>query len=108
MVREAYELNTPVLVLPGSAGERSLFSLDAPNVVIEAVKPAEDSSGDVVVRLYEAMRRPTHAMLTTSLPFHAAFQCDLLENPLHELEATHDQIHLDFRPFEIKTILLKN
>ncbi len=108
VVREAYELNTPVLVLPGSAGERSLFSLDAPNVVIEAVKPAEDSAGDVVVRLYEAMRRPTHAALTTSLPFQAVFQCDLLENPLHELEVTQDQIHLDFRPFEIITIMLKN
>ncbi len=108
VVREAYELNAPVLVLPGSAGERSLFSLDAPNVVIESVKPAEEGSGDVVIRLYEAMRRPTRVTLTTSLPYSAAFYCDMLENPLHELETSQDQIHLDFRPFEIKTILLKN
>ncbi len=108
VVREAYELNAPVLVQPGSAGECSLFSLDASNVVIEAVKPAEDGSGDAVLRLYESMRRPTRATLTTCLPFKQAYQCDMLENPLRELEVSQDQVRLDFRPFEIKTILLKN
>jgi alpha-mannosidase len=108
VVREAYELNTPVLVLPGSASERSLFRLDAPNVVIEAVKPAEDGSGDVVIRLYEAMRRPTRTTFSTSLPFRQAFQCDMLESTLQELEISQNQVHLDFRPFEIKTIILKN
>ncbi|MCD6289876.1 MAG: alpha-mannosidase, partial [Anaerolineae bacterium] len=42
IVREAYELNVPVRTAPGAAGEQSLFSVDAPNVIVETVKPAGD------------------------------------------------------------------
>ncbi len=35
LVREAYDLNVPVLVVPGSGGEKSLFGLDSKNIVIE-------------------------------------------------------------------------
>ncbi|MBM3189605.1 MAG: alpha-mannosidase, partial [Chloroflexi bacterium] len=41
LVREAYDLNCPVMTAAGAAGERSLFSVDSANVVIETVKPAE-------------------------------------------------------------------
>ncbi|HEX7597059.1 MAG TPA: glycoside hydrolase family 38 C-terminal domain-containing protein, partial [Polyangia bacterium] len=95
VVRQAYELNVPLLVAPGSAGERSLFSLDAPNIVIEAVKPAEDGSADAVVRLYEAMRTSTHCTLTTSLPVGQAFQADMMETPLQALDCAGGQIRLD-------------
>ncbi|HEX7395203.1 MAG TPA: glycoside hydrolase family 38 C-terminal domain-containing protein [Anaerolineaceae bacterium] len=107
VVRQAYELNVPLLVVPGSAGERSLFSLDAANIVIEAVKPAEDGSGGVVLRLYEAMRSSTRCTLTTTLPVGQAFQADMMETPLHELECMGGKIKLEFHPFEIITILLK-
>ena len=53
VVREAYELNCPVLAVHGVAGEVSMFDVDSPNVIMETVKPAEDRSGDVIVRLYE-------------------------------------------------------
>ena len=59
VVREAYELNSPVMTVSGAAGERSLFSVDAPNVVVETVKPAEDGSADVVVCLFESKRTAT-------------------------------------------------
>ena len=108
VVREAYELNAPVLVLPGAAGERSLFNLDAPNIVIESVKPAEDGSPAVVLRLYESMRAATCCTLTTSLPVQKAFEADMMENPLGELAAgTAGKIPLEFRPFEIKTVILR-
>ena len=107
VVREAYELNCPVMAVPGAAGERSLFSVDAPNVVIETVKPAEDGSGDVVVRLYEAKRTATRCLLSTSLPVAGAAQADMLERVQGELPCGGGEIGLDFRAFEVKTVRLR-
>ncbi len=107
VVREAYDLNVPVRAAAGDAGERSLFSLDAPNVVIEAVKPAEDGSADIVVRLYDSKRTATRCTLEASLPVARAFESDLLETAGQEIEVVGGCIPLDFRPFEIKTLRLK-
>jgi alpha-mannosidase len=107
LVREGYDLNVPVLVAPGAAGERSLFMVDAPNVVIETVKPAEDGSKDVIVRLYEAKRTATHCTLTTTLPVKGAVQTDMLENDEAPLPCDNGRIALDLRAFEIKTVRLR-
>ncbi|MCL6431809.1 MAG: alpha-mannosidase [Anaerolineae bacterium] len=108
VVREAYDLNVPPLTVVGAAGERSLFSVDAPNVIIETVKPAEDGSADVVVRLYEAKRTATRCTLRTALPAAGAAETDMLEEKvLRELSCADGAIALDFRPFEIKTVRLR-
>ncbi len=107
LVREGYELNCPVTTAPGDAGERSLFSLDAPNVVIETVKPAEDGSGDVIVRLYESKRTATRCTLATTLPLYAASRANMLEEPQEDLEVTDGHVALELRPFQIVTLRLK-
>jgi alpha-mannosidase len=109
VVREAYDLNVPVLVVDGaSAGPaQSLFSVDASNVIIDTVKPAEDGSGDVIVRLYEAMRTATRCTLTTRLPVRAAQQTTMLEAATGDLPYADGQTALSFRPFEIKTVRLR-
>jgi len=106
VVREAYELNVPATTVPGAGGEQSLFSVDAPNVIIETVKPAEDGSTDVIVRLYEAKHMATRAVLATSLPVQRASQANMLEEPESDLPAVSGKITLEFRPFEIKTVRL--
>jgi alpha-mannosidase len=106
VVREAYELNIPVRVVPGAAGEMSLFGLDAANVIIEAVKPAEDGSKDIILRLYEAKRMATRCTLNTALSVKAASQTNMLEEKQANLSLQNGKIALDFRPFEIKTIRL--
>jgi alpha-mannosidase len=107
VVREAYELNCPVATASGAAVERSLFSVDAPNVIIETVKPAEDRSDDVIVRLYEAKRMTTRCTLTLSLPVISAAQTDMLENVEGELMSEGGTIALEFRPFEVKTVRVR-
>jgi alpha-mannosidase len=107
LVREAYDLNVPVMAAAGAAGRRSLLSVDVPNVIVETVKPAEDGGGDIVVRLYEAKRAATRCTLSTSLPAIGAVQTDMLENELEELPLTDGQVVLAFRPFEVKTVRLK-
>ena len=107
LVREAYDLNCPAMTVSGAAGTRSLFRVDAANIIIETVKPAEDGSGDVVVRLYEAKRMATRCTLFTTLPVRAALQTDMLENPQQDLAIADGRIALNFRPFEIKTVRLQ-
>jgi alpha-mannosidase len=107
VVKEAYDLNVPAWSLQGAVDEpTSLFSLDAENIVIEAIKPAEDGSPNVVVRLYEAMRMKTNCQLKTSLPVKTAVHADMLENKQQDLDCKDGVIALDFRPFEIKTVIL--
>jgi len=106
VVREGYDLNVPVQTAPGDAGAASLFAVDAPNVIIETVKLAEDDFGDVVVRLYEAKRMATRATLTTALPVESAVLTDMLENIQAALPCEGGAIPLEFRPFEVKTVRL--
>ena len=109
ILREAYDLNVPPLVVEGSAVDEafSLFQVDAENVVIETVKPAEDGSKDIILRLYEGMRTATRCTLKTPLPVQAAYQTNLLEEQPQPLDCKDGTIPLDFRPFEIKTIRLQ-
>jgi alpha-mannosidase len=107
VVREAYDLNVPATTARGAARTASVFAVDAPNVIIEAVKPAEDGSGDVVLRLYEAARTATRATLSTSLKVRAAVETDMLENPKGRLAVKAGKVALDLRPFEIKTLRLE-
>jgi alpha-mannosidase len=104
--KEAYELNYPVMILPGEAGEKSIFSLDVTNIILETVKPAEDGSGDLILRLYESKRSLTTCVLSTSLPIKKVNQTDMLERFQKPLSLKEGKIILEFRPFEIKTLRL--
>jgi alpha-mannosidase len=106
LVREGYDLNVPVVSAPGSAGRASLFAVDASNVVVDTVKPAEDGSDDIVVRLYESKRTATECALNTSLPVTAAARTDMLEQHQADLSVDAGSIPLSFRPFEVKTVRL--
>ena len=104
VVRQGYELNVPVTVANGTAEDFSLMSIDAPNVVIDTVKAAEDGSGDVIIRLYESKHASCDATLTLNLPAASVCACDMLENPGENLPIEDGQVKLSFRGFEIKTL----
>ena len=106
VVREAYELNIPATTAAGAAGEQSLFGVDAANIIVETVKPAEDGSADVVVRLYEAKHMATRTALTTTLPVKRAAQTNMLEEFEADLPCVAGKLALEFRPFEVKTLRL--
>ena len=90
-----------------AAKRRRAFTLDSQNVFIDTVKPAEDGSGDLVLRLYEAMRGDVQTALQINLPVQAAYACDMLENKLAELPLAAGSIPLHFHTFEVKTLRLK-
>jgi len=108
VIAAAEDLNAPLRVVRGglAAGtRRSLVEVDAPGVVVEAIKRAEDSDA-VVVRLYEAWGGRCTARLRTTLPASRAFLCDLLERHRNELVMRDGQIELELTPFKIVTLKL--
>ncbi|MFJ8335829.1 alpha-mannosidase [Streptomyces sp. NPDC094437] len=109
-VREGYHLNLPERVLPGSASVAPLVAVDHAGVVVEAVKLADDRSGDVVVRLYEAHGVRARARLSAGFPFTSVGVTDLLERPLEDPASHHvtdGEVQLTLRPFQILTLRLR-
>jgi alpha-mannosidase len=86
-----------------------MFSIDCGNVVIDTVKPAEDQSGDIIVRLYEAKRAASKCTLTSAVPVRRVWNCNMLEDKKEELTGLSDShiIPVPIRPFEVVTLRLK-
>lgn len=110
-VETGYEINLPVRTVTGArAPERPI---EVTGAIVEAVKLAEDRSGDLIVRLYEPYGSRLTAEIRTLRPF-AASTCSLLEGDLEgyelpEITSVEDgRLHrLDLRPFQVATVRLK-
>jgi alpha-mannosidase len=100
-VAEGYRLNLPLREAGGRI--EPLLVVDDPAVVVEAVKLAEDGSGDVVVRLYESRGSRATARITAGFPHSGVVETDLHERPLPAPVAL-DGDRLTLRPFRIATL----
>jgi alpha-mannosidase len=113
VLEAASALNTPLTVLPATPHpgplppSQSFVSVDDPGFVVVAVKRADDGSGDLVIRGYEAHGGHRRVRVRTTLPISSAQRTDLLERPRHELTVDHGAVGLHLRPFELVTIRLK-
>ena len=107
VVQEAYDLNVPLQVVPGHCSTFSAFQVDATNVFIDTIKPAEDGSGDIILRLYEAKRADTLCRLTLGILAKSVYLCDMLENTQKELPIQEEAVSLHFRTFEVITLRIK-
>ncbi|MFI2347785.1 alpha-mannosidase [Streptomyces sp. NPDC019443] len=107
-IAEGYALNLPLRVAQTARNIEPLVSVDNPAVTVEAVKLADDRSGDVVVRLYECLGGRAKATLRTGFPLAGAQVTDLLERPLPDEPVTvvDGGVSLTLRPFQILTLRL--
>ena len=106
---QAHALNLPLRPAAAGGDPRPLVTVDNPDVVVESVKLADDRSGDVVVRLYEARGGRAQARLQPGFPLANATVTDLLERPTEPLQplAPHEgALELTLRPFQILTLRL--
>ncbi|MBV9846383.1 MAG: alpha-mannosidase [Kutzneria sp.] len=106
-VREGYRINLPERRILGGNGVEPVVAVDNPAVVVEAVKAADDRSGDVVVRLYESLGGRATATLRAAFPLAGAEETDLLERPLAERPVTDGVVRIRLRPFQVLTLRLR-
>ena len=108
MWRRAREFNHPLSVLDlplGEVSECSLFDWEGDGGFdVSAFKPAEDGDG-VLLRLVRYSSVEGRLRLRPRFPTMGVWETDLLEKPQRRLRGKIAT--LDFRPFEIKTLLFR-
>ncbi|MDX3380994.1 glycoside hydrolase family 38 C-terminal domain-containing protein [Streptomyces niveiscabiei] len=107
-VAEGYSLNLPLRLAESAGAAEPVVSVDGEGVTVEAVKLADDGSGDLVVRLYESSGGRATGTLRTSVPIAGAQITDLLERPQEDAESAADgSVAVTLRPFQILTLRLR-
>ncbi len=112
VVQQAYLLNCPMTArtAPAQKGtlapQRSFFSSDARNVLIDTVKMAEDGSG-IILRLYEFENRRGPVHVTCPGVPGSVTECDLMENELGAVETQGDGFAFEAHPYEIRTFKVR-
>jgi alpha-mannosidase len=115
-VAAGYALAHPARLVAGRAGRHTEPVVSVRGAIVETVKPAEDGSGALVVRLYEHLGRRTGATLTLAgdLPLDLAscHEVDLHERPtpsgdqptaIRGVDANGNLL-LTLRPFQVLTV----
>ncbi|MEU0819593.1 alpha-mannosidase [Streptomyces mirabilis] len=105
-IAEGYALNLPLRVADSAGPAEPVVSVDGEGVTVEAVKLADDASGDVVVRLYESRGGRGTGTLRTGFPLAGAQVTDLLERPLTTVDTDGNAVAVALRPFEVRTLRL--
>ena len=105
-VEEGYRTNLAPRLVRGSSSAEPLFTVSNPALVIEAVKLAEDGSGDVIVRLYESLGERSSGTVVANFDSPGVQAVDLLERPADApgVIARAGAAELVLRPFQLLTL----
>ena len=103
---EAFDLNSPVTVFEGETGfsDISLISFDKSNIVVDALKKAENEE-TYILRFHEFTGRRNEINIDTKLNFNSWCEADLMENPIEVWKTL--PVKVKVKPYEIKTIMFK-
>ncbi|RPJ50249.1 MAG: alpha-mannosidase, partial [Chloroflexi bacterium] len=112
VVQAGYEFNIPLRQVtiqphPGyRPAQAALFTLDQPNIIVEAVKKAEDDQA-MIIRMYESSHASAAAKLQFGFPVTSVEETNLMEALIKPLRVKDNAVVLNFEPFEIKTVKVK-
>ncbi|WP_312170676.1 glycoside hydrolase family 38 C-terminal domain-containing protein [Microbacterium sp.] len=98
---EGIRLNSPATVVRGGREVAPLVSVDGEGIVVSGVKLADDGSGDVIVRLYEALGRRAVGSLAVDFAHSEIREVSLIEDALDDARVGGE---LRLRPFEVRTL----
>jgi alpha-mannosidase len=83
--------------------------MNVPGALVSALKPADDDSGDTIIRLWETRGARTTGTITITQTDQQLqmFRCNALENAEADpLPAVGNEFSITLRPFEITTLRL--
>ncbi|MFV0315915.1 MAG: alpha-mannosidase [Microthrixaceae bacterium] len=122
VVCEAEALNYPIRAVLRPQDVRAtnvpqspaILEVSDPRVSVSALKPADDGSGDLIVRMWESTGDRVALELRTDRALVAATRCDALEDPAASgdrqdspLSVIDGVLALEMRPFELVTLRLQ-
>lgn len=103
--KEAWYLNNPLWVLPGSvATQESFCRLDVEHIAIDCVKKAE-ASDEIIIRVHEYEGKRGKAVLKTGFDVESWQETNLMEDGIGEVKK--GSIAFTIKPYEIKTFKIK-
>jgi alpha-mannosidase len=106
-VRHGYHFNLPLRTARAEGEIGPVVAFDNEAVVVEAVKAADDRSGDLVVRCYESLGGRAATTATAGFRVRRATLTDLLERPLEDLDVgSGHRVCLELKPFQVVTLRL--
>lgn len=106
-VAPAYAFNYQPIVTDGKADIAPLVKISETNIICETVKPAEYADNAFVVRLYEAESSHTRCEVRFGRDIKEAYETNMLEENAQPVSHENGAVKLSFRPFEVKTLLIK-
>jgi len=108
-VRRGYELNYKLISMPvgkhegALAPEHSFVESPAENIIVTAIKKAEDDNG-LVVRFYEWAGKGGDVQLQLPAGVESAAETDLMERRIGDVSLQNNVVTVTTKPYEIKTI----
>jgi alpha-mannosidase len=108
-VRRGYELNYQLISLPvekhlgALAPEHSFLGVQSDNVIVTALKKAEDENA-LILRFYEWAGKSGEVTLRLAAGAESAVETNLMEKPIGNLSVSDGVVKVPTKPYEIKTI----
>jgi len=108
-VRQGYQLNYKLVALwtenhAGKlASDHSFVDVPEDNVIISAVKKAEDKNA-LIIRLYEWAGTQGEATIKLPPGAQSASETNLMEKPISSVPVSNNEIKVPIKPYEIKTL----
>jgi alpha-mannosidase len=108
-IRRGYELNYKLISLPFGkhqgllAAEHSFLQAQPDNVIVTALKKAEDEN-TLIVRFYEWAGKDGEVIIQLPPGAESAAETDLMEKTTGSLSVHNGAVRLQTKPYEIKTI----
>ena len=104
---EGMLLNTPPRAVTGHHGFEPLVRVEGDGVHLSCVKLAADRSGDLVVRVHEALGGRARAQVLVDGPVRSVVEANLLEEPLEPAAGLGPDpacVEVTLGPFEVRTL----
>ena len=111
-IRQGYELNYKLipLAVDNHQGtlppEHSFLQAKADNVIVTAVKKAEDENA-LILRFYEWAGKTGDAVFQLPAGAQSASETDLMERPTGNATLNNSELRVATKPYEIKTVKIK-
>jgi alpha-mannosidase len=108
-IRQGYQLNYKLVAFSTEnhagklAPEHSFVEVPEDNVIVSAVKKAEDQNA-LIIRLYEWAGKRGETTIKLPPGAESASETDLMEKPTSSVSVSNNEVRLPIKPYEIKTL----